>query len=114
MKHQLILQKPHEFTRLILLKNTEDFRLSNLLGTHFPKTIFCLKKQHLKNFEVDLKFSSTAVIRIIFKMIKKCLYYTIIFYYFDKSERPTPASHVALFLLDNFQTNECEVSDFCL
>ena len=29
-------------------------------------------------------------------------------------ERPTFASRVPLFLLGNFPTNECEVSDFCL
>ena len=29
-------------------------------------------------------------------------------------ERPTIASRVSLFLLGHFQTNECEILDFCL
>ena len=32
----------------------------------------------------------------------------------DSLERPTLASRVPLFLLGHFQTNECEISDFCL
>ena len=44
--------------------------------------------------------------------------YGILLFIFDIRnsllERPTLASRVLLFLLGHFQTNECEISKFCL